>query len=333
MRQTAQVRRSGVIAVTVLLLAACSSSSTSSGDADLPTPGPDWPLTGIPSDDPSVDVEGPVVTVKVDNVAAAMPQTGLAEADIMVEEPVEGGVTRLAVFFHSSVTGTVGPVRSIRSSDVGIVSPARAVMLASGGAPEALDDFDEAGIETRFEGTPGFTRDAGRVAPHNLFVDLAEAYAALDEPGPPGPFFDFADAAGLPDGTPVEDLVLVYSPEQATRLVGSSGAWTRELATPDGFSADTVIALSVEQGTADYLDPSGAPVPINITEGTGTGWLAHAGEVVEIEWAKESETAPWTFTSGESEVGVPPGRTFLAILPVTTGSLQVIAPENTGEGE
>lgn len=297
-------------------------------------PGPDWPLTGIASADPSVDVDGPVVAVKVDNVAAAMPQMGLAEADIVVEEPVEGGVTRLAAFFHSSVTGTVGPVRSVRSSDVGIVAPADAVMLASGGAPDALDDLAAAGIETRFEDTVGFTRDAARVAPHNLFVDLAAAYEALDEPGPPGPFFEFAAAGDLPDGAPVQDLVLVYSPEQTTRLTGdSSGSWARELDTPDGFSADTVIALTVEQGTADYLDPSGAPVPINLTEGNGSGWLAHGGEVIEIEWAKESATASWTFTRGESEVGVPPGRTYLALLPSSTGSLQVVAPEPTGEGE
>ncbi len=39
----------------------------------------------------------------------------------MVEELVEGGLTRLAVFFYSQVPDNAGPVRSMRASDIGIV--------------------------------------------------------------------------------------------------------------------------------------------------------------------------------------------------------------------
>lgn len=291
-------------------------------------------MTGVVSVDSSVDVDGPVVVVKVDNVPDALPQTGLEAADIIVEEPVEGGVTRLAVFFHSQIGGSTGPVRSVRSSDVGIVKPAEGVLVASGGAAPALADIEGAGIVTRLDGSaPGFSRDQSRVAPHNLFVDVDELYAELDEPGPPEDYFEFADAAELPDGERAQAVVLTFSPAQTTRLDDTGGAWERVLDTSDGFSADTVIALTVEQGTADYLDPSGAPVPINLTEGSGSGWLAHDGEVIEIEWAKESAQDRWTFTSGEESISVPPGTTYLALLPSATGSLEVVAPEATGEDE
>jgi hypothetical protein len=311
-----------------LLLAACS-GSTSQTTPGTPEP-PDWPMTGLAAADSSVDVDGPVVVLKVDNVPDALPQTGLGAADIVVEEPVEGGVTRLAVVFHSEIDGVTGPVRSMRASDIGIVKPAEAVLVASGAAAPVLDEIEQAGIETRLDGSAGgFSRDAARVAPHNLFVDVGELYDDLDAQGPPGPYFSFADAADLPEGVPAEAVVVTFSPAHTTRLDETGDGWQRVLDTPDGFSADTVIALTVEQGTADYLDPSGAPVPINLTEGTGTGWLAHDGQVIEIEWTKESSGDPWTFTSGGESIGVPPGRTYLALLSSDTGSLQVVEPEAT----
>lgn len=322
------MRRVLAIASVSVLLAACAGTSDDSGGAAAP----DWPLTGLPAADASVDVEGPAVMLKVDNVPAALPQTGLEAADIVVEEPVEGGVTRLAVFFHSEIGGSTGPVRSMRASDIGIVKPAGAVLVASGGAAPVLAQVEEAGIDTRLDGSPGFSRDEARVAPHNLFVDVSELYADLDAPGPPRPYFDFAEPAGLPEGEPAEAVVLTFSPAQTTRLEETDGQWSRVLDTPDGFAADTVIALTIEQGTADYLDPSGATVPINLTEGTGTGWLAHGGEVIEIEWSKESPEAPWTLTRGEASIGIPPGHTYLALLPSATGSLQVVAAEASGKG-
>lgn len=335
MRQTARVRGALVIVGLSALLAACGQ-----GDVDdaspTPTsppveqPAPLWPLTGLEADDASADVTGPALMVKVDNVSAAFPQLGLDSADVVVEEPVEGGVTRLAVFFHSSVGQTVGPVRSLRSSDVGIAKPADAVLVASGGAGEALADVEQAGIVTYLEGETGFVRDGSRSAPHNLFVDVGQVVADVDaQPGPPGPLVEIDPDVDLPEGAPVDSLALTFSPAQRTVLDLDGQTWSRRLATPDGFAADTVVVLTIEQGTAGYLDPSGSPVPINITEGAGTGWLVHGGQVIEVEWTKESAQSPWALSTMQGPLGVPPGRTYVALLPQSTGSLQVLSPEAT----
>ena len=63
------------------------------------------------------------MVLKMDNTYASSPQVGLGEADLVVEELVEGGMTRLAAFYYSQIPGDVGPVRSMRASDIGIVSP------------------------------------------------------------------------------------------------------------------------------------------------------------------------------------------------------------------
>ena len=60
------------------------------------------------------------MVVKIDNVDAARPQTGVNQADVVYEELVEGGLTRLAAVFQSQYPTVVGPVRSGRLTDEGI---------------------------------------------------------------------------------------------------------------------------------------------------------------------------------------------------------------------
>ena len=76
----------------------------------------------------------PVLVTKMDNTYSSAPQIGLGEADLVVEELVEGGLTRLAAFFYSQLPTVVGPVRSMRASDIGIVSPVDASVVTSGAA-------------------------------------------------------------------------------------------------------------------------------------------------------------------------------------------------------
>ena len=95
-----------------------------------------WPLTGLPA--PAETPNHPVMIVKIDNTAASEPQVGLAKADMVVEELVEGGITRLAAMFYSKLPAKAGPVRSARASDIGVVTPTHAVLIASGMAPPTV---------------------------------------------------------------------------------------------------------------------------------------------------------------------------------------------------
>jgi hypothetical protein len=294
-----------------------------------PTPVETWPLTGRPADGPT---DGPVVVVKVDNTTSARPQQGLRSADLVVEEVVEGGVTRLAVMVHSRLPDdgelVVGPVRSVRSSDVGIVGPTGGALVASGGAPPPLADLQAAGIPILVEGSPGFFRDFSRPAPYNLFVELVEAAGQLATTEPPPDYLDWADgrARPLPGREDADSLVLRFSSAHATEMVYDTSRRTWSRAGDDsGFTATTVLALLVETADAGYLDPGGNPVPVLVTTGSGRGWLAHRGQVAEIEWSKRSDSARWRISAaGGGRVEIPAGRVYLALLPLQTGSVQTV---------
>ncbi len=63
------------------------------------------------------DVDRPALAVKIDNVTSARPQTAINDADVVYEEKVEAGLTRFIAVFQTTSPGTVGPVRSARTSD------------------------------------------------------------------------------------------------------------------------------------------------------------------------------------------------------------------------
>ena len=127
MRTRAVTAKTAVaVLATSLVLAACGDGDGSDeSSADGPeaqnvaagsTLDSTWPLTGLPvtGDDEAAQVH-PVMVLKMDNTDASAPQQGLGSADMVVEELVEGGMTRLAAFYYSTIPGDVGPVRSMQA--------------------------------------------------------------------------------------------------------------------------------------------------------------------------------------------------------------------------
>src|SRR4051795_9013931 len=90
------------------------------------------PLTGLPLEDASKATRVALI-VKLDNANEARPQAGLIEADVVFEEQVEGGITRLAAVFQSNDASPVGPIRSVRTTDINIFSALNKPMLGYSG--------------------------------------------------------------------------------------------------------------------------------------------------------------------------------------------------------
>lgn len=319
----------------VLALTACASptsaperdAATVTAPADLVSGDPDtWPLTGLAvrSGDDSVQAYPPLV-VKVDNTSGSAPQVGLGAADLVVEEMVEGGVTRLAAFYYSRLPDRVGPVRSMRASDLGIVSPVGASMVTSGAAAVTIRRVRDAGIPFFEEETSaGFSRDTSRPVPYNLFADLTEIETlALADEGRPADYLPFGRAPrGGERATTVDAR---FSGSRTTSWTYTDGRYTSldSFADPDDeFPTSSVLVLRVEVGDAGYRDPAGNAVPETVLTGTGEALLFHGGRVVRGTWSKADLAAPLRLaTAGGAELRVPPGHTWIELVPVSGGDV------------
>ena len=92
------------------------------------------PLTGLTGVAEATASTRPAV-VRQDRQRAPgpRPQSGLVQADIVIEERVEGNTTRFAAVFHSTDAVEIGPVRSTRSTDMGLIPLFGRVLYASSG--------------------------------------------------------------------------------------------------------------------------------------------------------------------------------------------------------
>src|SRR5258707_6884131 len=111
---------STILLAVLLVTSACSShkNPAATGSASSsPLPPPIAPLTGLVVARGSPLLMRPALAVKIENTPDARPQSGLEKADIVVEEQVEGGITRFIAIFQSQDARVIGPVRSARPED------------------------------------------------------------------------------------------------------------------------------------------------------------------------------------------------------------------------
>ena len=285
-----------------------------------------WPLTGLPvSGDQSASQAHPVLVAKMDNTEASSPQIGLSKADMVVEELVEGGLTRLAAFYYSQVPGTVGPVRSMRASDIGIVSPVKADVVTSGAAPRTIALIKNAGITFFGEGSKGFARNNSRQAPYNLFANLTEVASAIKQSEQrPADYLPWGSEKDMPKGVPAHTIAAQFSGGHTTNWVYRGGGYVNEntfAADGDEFPADTVLVLRVQEGDAGYLDPAGNHVPEAKLTGKGAAMLFHDGRMVRGTWSKDQLDSPIDLSTKGGKLTVPAGHTWIELVPANGGNV------------
>ena len=321
------------LAAASLLLVGCSG-----GDED-PAPTPDaapaepsatqtseppepvyWPLTGLERKRKAP--RHPVIVTKVDNTSSSAPQVGLGKADLVVEELVEGGYTRLAAFYYSQVPANIGPVRSMRASDIGIV-PKGATVVTSGAAQVTINRINAAGIPWITEGAPGVYRETSRSAPYNLFARLGDISKRLKADGEPAPYLPWGTESDLPRGAKARTLTADFGAHttswqfQKGRYVNTNSY----AAQGDQFPADSVLVMRVRVGDAGYRDPAGYPVPETKFEGKGAALLFHGGRVIKGTWTKKGHTGEISLQTRKGELKVPAGHVWVELVPAVDGDV------------
>jgi len=299
------------------------------------------PLTGLPA---TPGTKGrPALIVKIDDAPKARPQAGLNEADIVVEEGVEGGVTRFATLFHSHDAPSVGPVRSARSTDLLFAHQVGRPLFAYSGANQVFlglvhqAPLVDVGVD-RFPAA--YHRDPGRPAPYNLFSDtksLFGAGAGSGDTAPPPPLFFYRPAGEAPPAAgsdPAPKVQAVWKLNITTTVVYAWDEGSKTFRrTTDGaphldaagnqVAPENVVFQVVGYHDTGLVDRSGAAVPEADLVGSGDAWVLTAGRLIKGKWSRPTEdaTTAYTLASGEP-IRLTPGRTWLELVP--TGNLSAL---------
>ena len=284
------------------------------------------PLTGVAGEVPN----RPAMVVKIDNGSRARPQSGLDVADIVVEEEVEGGVTRFAAIFHST-NAIVGPIRSGRTTDIGVlVSLGNPVLLYSG-ANDVTDALllDRSSVQNRNAGrSSGYWRNNSRRAPSNLYSDTAPHWASASG-GPPPPMFAYRPAgAGSALGDPVSGLTVSYRANRASwswdgsAWLRSQGGRSHTAASGARIAAANVVVVETRKVDTGMVDSSGAVVPEFVFVGSGRATVFTDGKKIVGTWTRPTLASVATLTTADGTViELTPGRTWIQIIQADAGLL------------
>ena len=276
----------------------------------------------------------PALAVKIGNYAGDRPSAGLNQADIVYEEPVEGGITRLVAVFQCQSPSLVGDLRSAREPDVGILSQlSNPLFVHVGGIQPVLNLLANAPLIDKnlyLGGANGqaIVTKSGRVAPYATFADTTNLWA-LDaaDTSPPAPIFSYSASppSGFVPGTGISvhipfssssDVTWQWNVAASQYLRSYSGEPDRLL---DGTqtAATNVVIMTVNTFTGPWLenDVGGYEVEVTAT-GSGPLLVLRDGVAITGTWSRSNLNQPATLaTSSGTPIDLQPGNTWVELVP------------------
>lgn len=276
----------------------------------------------------------PPLVVKVENADDAYPLAGLERADVIYEEPVEGGITRFAAIFQCRDAARVGPVRSARTTDPKIlVQLSDEPLLAYSGANATVAaGLDGAGVIslTETSANEAYLRDDARSAPHNLFASTKKLYRLANRAGADGAvppaLFRYDEETPSPS-RPRTSATVAFSTSNVVGWAWSDGRWVRQL---DGapmlaengteIAVDNVVIQEVVVTDSQIVDVAGFPSPEVKLVGRGRAWILRDGRLIMGRWRRDSLEDITVFeTKAGEEITLAPGTTFVELMPKDDG--------------
>lgn len=305
------------------------------------------PLTGEPMDGPALLRPYAVV---LNNSKPAMPQHGVGDAAFLYETLIEGETRMLGIYYDPVSTGaeTLGTIRSARYYFIQVAQSYDAIYVHNGGSsdPEigGYDYFKKTGWD-HMDGitSPGANKyyyrdrgDQGYRYEHTLFirpqgiVSFAQALGiqtTREEPMDYGLTFDddtliigksaqkivaWFNLSGQPSPKWHKSTTLTYNPEDKLYYAAQYGSDY-----VDGNTGETISFRNVLVLRTAISQKSGSELMYVDTVGSGTGYFACNGQLVEINWSREKATDPFVYTlaSNGQPVTFGVGKTYVAIVP------------------
>jgi Protein of unknown function (DUF3048) N-terminal domain/Protein of unknown function (DUF3048) C-terminal domain len=298
-------------------------ASTTTTTRPAPPGGVIAPLTGV-RDTSGGAAHRPALTIKVENTHFANPQMGLEQADDVYEEVVEGRITRLLAIFQSHVPPVVGPVRSVRRTDQGVVTPIGGIFVYSGGAPYAIASIKTAPVDLIDETRAGSAmfRDHSRSAPHNLYARPAALFAFGGTPVPPPPLFSYRPAHQAVPGAAVTTFNVGFGAGFSVTYQWNAPrrVWARHVDDPSMEASDPNVApANVIVMFVHYDGGVGVIGSEANLIGTGDATVFTAGHEIAGRWVRPDRAHPAQFvTSAGAAIRLTPGQTWVELAPIGT---------------
>ena len=324
------------------LAAGCTSDDPNVPSADAtttptpsPTPEPKCPLTGEEPASPAL-LERPAVAVKIENNSAAYPLSGLADAEIVYEELVEGGITRFLALFHCTDAAKAGPVRSSREIDPAVMKPITRILGAAGGNAVVRRRLDKAGLFLVDEDTPGgaLSRISRTDASfeHTLYANTKTVRKVgrkdFYKP-PPELVFAFGELEGK--AKKARSVELNFGGAATIEFRWNGKGWQRlDGGAPLPVEGDEIVVdnVLIELHTVNFsetlVDVAGNPSIVFADEGgKGKAVLLRDGKAIKGTWSRKNENEPAVFeTRGGDEMVFAPGVTWVELLPDNKGEVK-----------
>jgi hypothetical protein len=300
-----------------------SSTSTTRAATTTVTASPEQraPLTGLPYgflQNPN----RPALAVKIDGAPEAQPQVGLAVADVVYEEPVEGLIRYIAIF-QSKDPGDVGPIRSARPMDAELIQPLHGLFAISGGIGAFVSQVQDV-AKVFLEGNEAYYRAGDRRAPHNLLAHAQGLWDQTDGQTAPAPLWDFDPNPPTSSAVCGIDLAYFRAVTIHYALDVATGTWKRSInGDPQVAYPETPIAPSniviqlVDTEPTPFVDVTGSKVVKTIVVGGGDAYVMAGGKGYVGTWDRPDADQPAKYvdTATGQPIKFQPGTTWVALLP------------------
>ncbi len=287
------------------------------------------PLTGEAMD-ASIAAQRPV-TCMIGNTTDAMPQYGVGNADIIVEAPAEGGLTRLMTVYQDYANlPTIMSVRSCRHYYAYLSNEFEAIYVHYGQAiyaTEMLKRFDDLnGLDGDLADVT-FFRDKSRKSPHNAYINGESIIAGIQKreyrtehgsaytntfrfAAEENPMENGQAAAVVEPGYSVNKPWFVYNE--------STGLYERyqyKAAHTDGKTGEQLAFKNVIFRVCDYkVEPDGKYLDVKTASYGGHGKYISNGKAIDITWVKEVEDGVCRYYDANgNEIELNPGKTCICI--------------------
>jgi hypothetical protein len=258
------------------------------------------PITGI---DVTPDAaKKPVTAIMIENSIDARPQSGLYDADMVVEAVAEGGITRFVALFQQGEPQAIGPIRSARPYYVDIARTFDAAYVHAGGSDDGLQRIKELGVKdmSAFEDNGTYIRTSDRAAPHNLYsamsnIDLRRTQLGFTT-STFTPWKHKNDTAQTPSasvahfnmGSPAFNADFTYDPATNSYLRSEGGEPQLDAKAGKQVQPKVIIGLITSKGQ------NGSYSTYRLT-GSGDMQVFQDGIVSTGTWTKDSPSAQFVF--------------------------------------